>query len=256
MDLGLKGRVALVTGASGGIGGAIARTLGCEGARVAVGYHSSPDAAQKTADDIEKVGGEAMTVKLDLNDAAVIAAGIEEVVAKWGGLDVLVTSAWVHPDWPNQQGQYIDPAPVAMWQQQLRINIEGTVSTVLAAIPHMKERGWGRIVLISSGAAEDGSPGREAYAGSKAALQGLSRSLSRGVASAGILTNVVMPGFIPTERNRRFVPPPVLERFAQMTPTGRLATEDDVARMVTFLASEANQSVNGVAVRVSGGLIH
>jgi NAD(P)-dependent dehydrogenase (short-subunit alcohol dehydrogenase family) len=76
------------------------------------------------------------------------------------------------------------------------------------------------------------------------------------VARAGILTNVVMPGFIPTERNRKTVPPPVLERFANMTPTGRLATEEDVARVVTFLASEANGSVNGVAVRVSGGLVH
>jgi 3-oxoacyl-[acyl-carrier protein] reductase len=256
MDLGLKERVALVTGASGGIGGAIARTLACEGARVAIGYHSSQDAADRLAEEIGKTGGEAMTVKHDLTDPATIAAGVEAVVARWGKLDVLVTSAWVHPDWPNQQGPVIDPAPIEMWQQQLRANIEGTVATVNAAVPHLKANGWGRIVLISSGAAEDGSPGREAYAGAKAALHGLSRSLSRGIAGAGILSNVVMPGFIPTARNLRMVPPPVLERFASMTPTGRLATEDEVARVVAFLASEANGSVNGVAVRVSGGLLH
>jgi NAD(P)-dependent dehydrogenase (short-subunit alcohol dehydrogenase family) len=256
MDLGLRDRVALVTGASGGIGGAIARALAGEGARVAIGYHSSRDAAGRLAEEIGALGGRAMTVEHDLAEPATITAGVDDVVGRWGRLDVLVTSAWVHPDWPNQQGPVTDPAPIEMWRQQLRANVEGTVATVNAAMPHLRTNGWGRIVLISSGAAEDGSPGREAYAGAKAALHGLGRSLSRGVAGAGILTNVVMPGFVPTERNRRMVPAPVLERFASMTPTGRLATEDEVARVVTFLASEANGSVNGVAVRVSGGLVH
>jgi len=118
----------------------------------------------------------------------------------------------------------------------------------------MKGQGWGRIVFISSGAAEEGQPGLEAYAAAKAALHGFARSLARGLGRDGILANVVMPGLVATERNRREVPASVLEQWASMTPTGRLATEDDVARVVAFLASDANRSATGCALRVSGGL--
>ena len=237
MDLGLQDKVALVTGASGGIGGAIARTLAGEGARVAIGYHEQKDSAERVQQEIEGCGGTALVVRQDLTEPASIAEAVAAVHEKWGGPDILVTSAWIHPEWPRQQGPVTDPSSMEMWQQQLRANVEGTAQAVHEVVPHMKEKGFGRIVLISSGAAEDGQPGREAYAGAKAALQGLSRSLSRGLGGAGILSNVVMPGFVATERNRRFVPPQVFERFASTTPTGRRATEDEMARVVAFLAS-------------------
>ena len=118
----------------------------------------------------------------------------------------------------------------------------------------MEARGGGRIVLISSGAAEEGAPGLEAYAAAKAALHGLNRSLARGFGRAGILTNVVLPGFIATARHRQVVPAAVIEHLASLAPTGRLATEAEVARVVVFLAAPANRSVTGATVRVGSGL--
>jgi 3-oxoacyl-[acyl-carrier protein] reductase len=116
----------------------------------------------------------------------------------------------------------------------------------------MRAAGWGRIVLLSSGAA-DGAPGLEQYAAAKAALHGLARSLARSAGKAGVLTNVVMPGLIPTERHRQSIPQPVLDQIAAANPTGHLATEDDVARVVTFLASAANNSVTGAEIHVGQG---
>ena len=141
-----------------------------------------------------------------------------------------------------------------MWQEQLRTNTEGTARCIQAVLPVMEARGGGRIVLISSGAAEDGAPGLEAYAAAKAALHGLNRSLARGFGRAGILTNVVMPGFIATARHRQVVPAAVIEHLASLAPTGQLATEDEVARVVVFLAAPANRSVTGATIRVGSGL--
>jgi 3-oxoacyl-[acyl-carrier protein] reductase len=253
MDLGLAGRVGLVTGATGGIGAAIARTLAGEGVRVAVAYNSDQDAAERLASDIRGQGGEALVVRHDLSDPSTVQEAVEAASRTWGRLDVLVASAWVHADWPSQYGPVVDPSPPAVWQQQLRVNVEGTAHSIDAVLPSMKAGGWGRIVLISSGAAEEGQAGLEAYAAAKAALHGLARSLASGLGRAGILTNVVMPGFIATERIRRLVPATVPEQWAAHTPTGRLATEDEVASVVAFLASAVNGSVNGASVKVSGG---
>jgi len=202
--------------------------------------------------EIEAAGGAAVSVAHDLRDPSSIQAGVDTAVQTWGRLDVLVTSAWVHPAWPEQARS--DPSSPEVWQEQLRVNTEGTAHAVRAALPHMRGQGWGRIVFISSGAAEEGQPGLEAYAAAKAALHGFARSLARGLGRDGILANVVMPGLVATDRNRREVPAAVLEQWASMTPTGRLATEDDVARVVAFLASDANRSATGCALRVTGGL--
>jgi 3-oxoacyl-[acyl-carrier protein] reductase len=139
-----------------------------------------------------------------------------------------------------------------LWQDQLRLNVEGTASMIRAVLPQMRTRQWGRIVLLSSGAA-DGAPGMEHYAAAKAALRGISRSLAASTGPAGILTNVVMPGLVATERHRATIPAEALQRWAAQTPTRRLATEDDVARVVTFLASAANTSITGTEIRVDGG---
>jgi 3-oxoacyl-[acyl-carrier protein] reductase len=254
MELGLRDQVALVTGATGGIGAAIARALAAEGTRVALGYHSRKDAVERLLAEIERTGGSGLIVPHDLNDPATIDAAVATINRTWGGLDVLVACAWVQPVWPTSRSGDVELSPPEVWEEQLRTNTEGTAHCVQAALPAMKARGGGRIVLISSGAAEEGAPGVEAYAAAKAALHGLTRSLARGLGRAGILTNVVMPGFIATERHQQAVPAAVIEHLASLTPTGRLATEDEVARLVVFLAAPANGSVTGAAVRVGGGL--
>jgi 3-oxoacyl-[acyl-carrier protein] reductase len=252
MDLGLSGRVALVTGATGGIGAVVARTLAAEGAKVAIGYHAAKDEAARLAAAIEQDGGVAVPVSHDLRDPDSIRAGVEDVVARWGSLDVLVACAWESPAWspPDRQPETI---PVTEWQRQLRANAEGTAYTVQAVLPHMRERGFGRIVLLSSGAAR-GAPGMEPYGTAKAAVHGLARSIAHSAGPAGVLVNVVMPGLVPTPRHRRTIPAEALARIAGQTPTRRLSTEADVARMVAFLASPANGNTTGAEVPVSGGL--
>lgn len=247
MDLGLRGRVALVTGASGGIGTAIARTLAAEGVRVALGCHTGRDKARQLADQIRT----AMVVSHDLADPATIQAAVDTITRDWARLDILVTSAWAAPGWAMPDNP-AEATPARAWQDQMRLNAEGTAYTVQAVLPHMRAAGWGRIVLLSSGAA-DGAPGLEQYAAAKAALHGLARSLARSAGKAGILTNVVMPGLISTERNRQAIPQPVLDQIAAANPTGRLASEDDVAQVVAFLASAANNSVTGAEIHVGRG---
>jgi NAD(P)-dependent dehydrogenase (short-subunit alcohol dehydrogenase family) len=251
VDLGLAGRVALVTGASGGIGAAIARAFAAEGANVALGYHTGRTAVDEVAGRIEQAGAEALVVQHDLSEPDTIRAAVAAVRAAWGRLDALVTGAWLAPGWlpPDTTPESV---PARSWQDQLRVNVEGTAATVRAVLPAMRERQWGRIVLLSSGAA-DGSPGMEHYAAAKAALRGLSRSLAGSAGPAGILTNIVMPGLIPTARHRRIIPAAALAGWAAETPTRRLATEQDVAAATVFLASAANGSTTGTEVRVDGG---
>jgi NAD(P)-dependent dehydrogenase (short-subunit alcohol dehydrogenase family) len=247
VDLGLGDKVALVTGASSGIGAAIARTLAAEGARVALGCHTGRDKAGRLADEL----GTAMVVSHDLADPPTIQAAAGEVAQNWGRLDILVTCAWAAPGWAPPDNP-AEATAARAWQDQMRVNAEGTAFTVQAVLPHMRAAGWGRIVLLSSGAA-DGAPGLEHYAAAKAALHGLARSLARSAGKAGILTNIVMPGLIATERHRQSIPEQALDQIAESNPTGRLATEGDIAQVVAFLASAANNSVTGAEIHVGQG---
>jgi len=251
MDLGLEGRVALVTGASGGIGAAVARAFVREGANVALGYHTARQRAQHLADEIDPGGEHTRVVEHDLADPRTIHTAVEVTVDAWGRLDAMVAAAWAAPGWlpPDTPAESV---PAQAWQEQLRINVEGTAATIQAVLPPMRTQQWGRIVLLSSGAA-DGAPGLEHYAAAKAALRGISRSLSASAGPAGILTNVVMPGLVATEKHRRTIPAQALEQWAAQTPTRRLATEDDVAALAVFLASPANASTTGTEIRVDGG---
>lgn len=246
MELGLAGRVALVTGGTGGIGSVIVRTLAAEGAHVAIGYHRAHQDAQRLADE---TGG--MAVHHDLRDPASSREAGAAVVARWGSLDALVACAWMSPGWsaPDRPAESV---PVEEWQGQLRGSAEGTAYTVQAVLPHMRERGYGRIVLLSSGAAR-GAPGMEPYGTAKAAIHGLARSLAQNAGPAGVLVNVVMPGLVPTPSRRASIPPPALAAMAAQTPTRRLSTEDDVARLVAFLASPANGNTTGAEIPVTGG---
>jgi 3-oxoacyl-[acyl-carrier protein] reductase len=217
-----------------------------------LGYHDGKDAAEQLAAGIREGGGSALAVHHDLADPASSRAAVDAIVGTWARLDVLVASAWASPGW-SPPDQPPESTPVDVWQQQVRTNVEGTAYTVQAVLGPMRAGGWGRIVVLSSGAA-DGAPGMEPYAAAKAALRGLCRSLATSAGPAGILTNVVMPGLVPTAQHRSTIPAPVLDQMAAQTPTRRLATEGDVARVVAFLASAANASVTGADIHVSGGM--
>jgi NAD(P)-dependent dehydrogenase (short-subunit alcohol dehydrogenase family) len=248
MDLGLRDRVVLVTGGSSGIGRATAESFGREGARVASTYHGNGDAAKQTAAAVEAAGGTAMTVRLALEEQASVAAAVEEVVSRWDRVDVLVAGA---VQWPTAraEGGRAEGLSLDNWQQGLRVNLEGTIATVHAVLPAMRANGWGRIVLLSSGVAEEGLPGPSPYGVAKSGLHGLARQLTWDVGRDGILVNVVAAGFTATERNLEHFPDSVRRQVSANTPSGRLSSPEEVASLITFLGSAANANLTGEIVR-------
>lgn len=246
MDLGLHGRVALVTGGSRGIGAAIAVALGQEGARVALTYRESADQAATVATRVERAGGQALAVPLDLTDHTTIDAAVDTVRAHWGGIDVVVANA---VQWPEASGGRFEDVDPSTWQRNLRANLDGTFATVRAALPAMRGRDAGRIVFISSGVAEEGLPGMWSYGAAKAGLHGFARALAWDLGPEGILVNVVATGFTLTETNRGRMPREMLDRVASATLARRLSEPEDVAALVAYLGSTANRSVTGEVIR-------
>jgi len=247
MNLGLKGRRVLVTGASRGIGRAVAVMFAQEEARVALTYHANAAGAEATARSCAPAG--TLVLPLDLNDDASIGRLADDVIAQWGGVDVLVNNAVAWPGFPAE-GELFETAPVERFQESLRANLQAHVLLTRALVGPMREAGWGRIVHVSTGLVEDGFAGSAAYVTAKAGLHGLTRTMARELGGAGILTNLVMPGF--TQHEGRHVPEPILAKVRAATGTGRTTTPNDVARLVAFLGSAANSHVNGERIRVDG----
>ncbi len=245
MDLELRGRVALVTGSSSGIGRSTALELATEGAVVVVTYCGDRTGAERVAAAIRAAGGAADIARYDLADLDTVNALIAGIVQSRGQLDLLVANAVA---WPNS-----GTGTAANWRTVLRTNLEGTITTVDAAMPHLLA-GQGRIVLISSTVATDGMPGATTYAAAKAALHGMVATLSVEHAPAGMLTNAVLPGLTLTERAQHLLPQAARDDVARRTPTRRLSDPIDVARAVCFLGSPANRQITGQLLRVDGGL--
>src|SRR4029453_6785600 len=239
MDTGLSDRVVLVTGASSGIGAAIAAAFGAEGARVAVTYHSNLTGAHATAARVQPAGGRARVVGLDLEAPAWIGAAVGRVLEHWGQLDVLVANAvYWGADRPDPTIRFED-VPLAQWQAMVNANVVGNAAVIGAVLPTMRARRWGRIVLVSSGAPEEGLPGPAPYATAKPRPQRLRRSLAWDAGRDGVLVNVVAAGFTLTDR--RWQPPTdLLATLAARTPSRRLSTPGDVARLIVFLGPAGN----------------
>jgi len=248
MDTGLQDRVVMVTGASRGIGRAIAIAFGGEGARVAITYHHNETAAKETAAAVERVGGHALPVPLDLEDLPTIGAAADAVRQRWGTIEVLVANAvrWGGTA-PDPSVRFEDVA-LTEWQAMLAANLIGAATTVRAVLPGMRAKGWGRIVLMSSGVAEEGVPGPGPYGTAKSGLHGMARALAWEGGRDGVLVDVVAPGFTLTERAVAF-PEAVRSRLAAAVPSRRLSDPQDVAQLVVFLGSAANGNVSGEIVR-------
>jgi len=243
MDLGLNERVALVTGASGDIGGAIARALGAEGAWVAAGWHGNEAGARKAVDSLQNT----ITVRVDHRDRRSPEATIETVRSQLGPVSVLVANAVAWPERaPDSWDTLVDG---------FTANVVGTLALIEAALPAMRAAGWGRIVLISSDVVEQPIPAGAVYPAAKGALETAARVLAAREARHGILTNVVRPGFTLTER--ALTTPgfgrSVVDAESAKTPTGRICTPEDVASAVAYLGSAANGHINGEVLSVAGG---
>lgn len=253
MDLGLKGRVALVTGSSRGIGRATAEIFGREGALVAVTYHSLRERAEAVAAGIRERGGEAMVTPLDISSDQSIRNAVGAVAARWGTIDILVNNA-VHGSEQVVVQVPFEDVPSAQWRDLLRSNFEGAHAAIMAVLPYMRRSRWGRIVNISSAVAADGYPGGATYGAAKAALHGLTRTLARELAPEGILTNVVMPGLTQTESVLSSMPQ-LVEQAAKVSPIRHVPTPEEVASVIVFVASAANTTVNGEIIRANGGML-
>ena len=254
MDMGLQGRVVLVTGASSGIGRASSIAFAREGAKVALTYHSNREGGEKTAEIVGQSGGDSMVLPYDLGDEASIRGAVDSVLERWGAIDVLVNNAVAWAPYGSTGGWLFEDDPVDVWRTMVRSNVEGLYLTTQLVVPSMRSRSWGRIVNISSNLAEDARNGIPSYAAAKAGLHGLTRHLAWSLGSAGILTNVVMPGLTMTERANRPLPEHVFEDMKRRSCTGRITEPDEVAALILFLGSAANGHINGELIRVDGGM--
>ncbi|MEX2254666.1 MAG: 3-oxoacyl-[acyl-carrier-protein] reductase [Acidimicrobiia bacterium] len=240
-------RAALVTGASRGIGRAIAVELGRSGHRVACCYSSDAAGADETCSGVLEAGGEGHAVGVDVGDAQSVDAAFTEVEEKLGPVEVLVNNAGVTAD------GLLARMKDEQWEQVLRTNLTGAFHTIRRATPKMMRGRWGRIVNISSVSGHTGAPGQVNYSAAKAGLVGLSRAVARELAPRGITCNVVAPGPIVTAMTEDM--PAEWHAVMEATvPLGRLGTPEEVGALVGFLASEAAGYVTGALVPVDGGL--
>ena len=243
----LAGKRALVTGASRGIGRAVALRFAAEGARVALNYRSDRAAAEEAVASIAAAGGEALALGGDVSVPDEAAALVEAAVEAFGGVDVLVNNAGITRD-----GLLLRMEEEA-WDAVLDTNLKGAFLCSKAAARHMARARWGRIVNMSSIVGVAGNAGQANYASAKAGLIGLTKTLARELASRNVTVNAVAPGFIATRMVESLSPETqsgVLERI----PLGRFGTPEDVAAVCAFLASNDAGYVTGQVLGVDGGL--
>ncbi|MGB9553932.1 MAG: 3-oxoacyl-ACP reductase family protein, partial [bacterium] len=230
MDLELKGKVALVTGASRGIGKVIALSLGKEGAKVGINYYLHEKEAEEAVKILGENGQEAQAFRADVSKAKEAEAMIQEVIKRFGRLDILVNNAGISCD------NLLLKAHEEEIQRQIEVNLLGTIYTTRAALRYLLSQKEGRIINISSVIGIKGSQGQSIYAASKQGIVGFSRSLALELAHRHILVNVVAPGFVETEMTSN-LPLKLREKYLSRIPLSRACQAQEVADLVCFLAS-------------------
>jgi 3-oxoacyl-[acyl-carrier protein] reductase len=248
MTYDFKGRTALVTGASRGIGRAIAVALARGGATLALNYAGNDAAAQEALKLVLEAGApKAKLYKFDVSDPAACNAAVESVIADLGGVDVLVNNAGIAVD------QLIMRLKDEDWNRQLQVNLTGTFNLIRAVTRPMMKARRGAIVNLTSVVGEMGNAGQAAYAAAKAGQIGLTKSVARELASRNIRVNAVAPGFIDTDMTAA-LPEATKQKLKESIPLARLGSGEDVANAVAFLASDQASYVTGEVLRVNGGM--
>lgn len=244
-------RVALVTGGASGIGRAVVLRLAREGARVAVA-DLDLTGAEEAVTSAKGAGGDGLAVGMDVTDTGSVRAGVARVLDAWGGIDVLANVA----GWDRIR-PFVE-TDEELWDRVIRINFRGVLATCHAVLPHMIERGRGSVVNVASEAGRAGSSGEAVYSGAKGAVIAFSRALAREVARHGIRVNVVAPGLTDTPLLRRMIEEgneKLIEAIVKATPIRRLATPEEVAEAIVFLASDRASFITGQTLGVGGGLV-
>lgn len=246
---GVTGRVALVTGASSGIGAATARLLAARGMRVVVNYLRSSAAAEEVVAGVQAAGGHAMTAQADVREATAVESMIERVQTAWGGIDVLVHNALTP--------YVIKPFQDMTWEElggKLDDEMRAAFAVTKAVLPAMTEQSWGRIVYLGTGLSRRPREGMIALGTAKAALAQFACYLAQELGPRGITVNVVEPGPVADTRMANALDEKLKQRQVAATPLGRLAHPEDVAQAVAFYAGEDNAFMTGTTAAVNGGL--
>ena len=259
MDLGLRGRVALVCGASSGLGKAVAKGLGKEGARLAI-CSRTEEKLQKAAEDIRReTGTEVLAIPADVSNPADVKNLVGQTTAHYKRLDILVTNAGGPP-----LGHFLDH-PEDVWQKALSLNLLSTLHLCREAVPHMKAANWGRIINITSFVAKQPTDGLILSNMTRPAVLGLAKSLANELAVHNILVNSVCPGVFETERHLELARKRAqnegisleehLKSRAKDMPLQRNGKPEEFADLVVFLASERASYITGAVIQIDGGLI-
>jgi 3-oxoacyl-[acyl-carrier protein] reductase len=241
-------RRVLVTGGSRGIGAAIAQGFAAQGDRVAVHCGSNVDAARETVGALAGEGH--LVVQAELADPAAVARMVDEAVAGLGGLDVLVNNAGIFRAHPPLETSYADWQQA--WTQTLGVNLLGPANTVFCALPHLVAAGGGAVVNVSSRGAFRGEPNNPAYGASKAGLNAFGQTMALVLAPHGISVGTVAPGFVQTEMAREVLDGPGGDAVRAQSPFGRVATPEEVAAAVLWLASPGALFSSGTIIDVNG----
>lgn len=244
----LEGKTALITGASRGIGRAIAETLAAQGAKVAINYAGNVKAAEEAKAAIEAAGGEAILVKADVSDPAAVQEMISTVTEAFGQIDILVNNAGITRDGLLMRMKDED------WDAVISTNLKGVYNCTKAVTKLMMKKRYGRIVNMTSVVGITGNAGQTNYSAAKAGVIGFSKSAAKELSSRGITVNMVAPGFIDTDMTA-VLPEKVKEEMAAGIPLGRIGKAQDVANAVLFLVSDQASYITGQVVNVDGGMV-
>jgi 3-oxoacyl-[acyl-carrier protein] reductase len=243
----LKDRVALVTGASRGIGASIAKRLAEAGATVVVNYRGNKEAAEKVLSEIKGASSKSEALQFDVADFDQTQAAMDDIVSRLGKIDILVCNAGISRD------NLLPRTKVEQFKEVLDTNLVGTFNCVRVISRSMMKNRYGRIICISSVVGETGNKGQVAYAASKSALFGLAKSVAQELGSRNITCNVIAPGFIETEMTEA-LDDGVKEDYFAKIPAGRFGKAEEVASTVQFLASEEAAYITGATLDINGGL--
>ena len=244
----LKGRTALVTGGSRGIGRAVAIALADEGADVAINYVSSETAARDVAEHIKKMGRRAMLAQADVSDYPDTFRMAQDVVREFGHLDILVNNAGINSDKTFTKMDH------ASWRKVLGTNLDGVFNCTKVFVDQMLTQGYGRVVNMTSVIGQIGNFGQANYAASKAGVAAFTKSLAKELAGKGVTVNAVAPGFIETEMVAN-IPDKVKERLLAQIPLHRFGTAEEVARAVVYIVSADGDYITGAELSINGGLL-